>query len=342
MNLVEMIEGQLKGETLDKLCAVTGESEPKVRSAVGAAVPSLLAGLSSLASSGKVGQLTSALTNVTSESHGNPSEVLAAQPGQVLEKGSSLLSSLLGGNTVGGIVNALSQYTGIGGDGVKKLLSYVTPLALATIGGEYFKGKTPAPQNLTNMFAEQKDNIAHALPAGLSLDSILGQISGTGARKAVAAAVPTRATPDVGRWLWPLILLAALAGILWYAFSRPRAVTPPPAPVVPSAMPAASELGSNLTGVVKNVTTSLSGITDEATAETALPQLQELNTKLAGIKSTWSTLPESAKSSISSIAGTSLGTLKDQAGKVLAIPGVSEKIKPTVDAILSNLSALSG
>lgn len=348
MNLVELIEGQLTGETIGKLSSLAGESEAKTQSAVGAVVPSLLAGLSGLASKGGAGKLVSALSSVTSESHGNPSEVLAAQPSQVLEKGNNLLGSLFGENAVGGIVGALSKFTGIGASGVKNLLSYVTPVALAEIGGEYFKGKTPTVQGLSTMFAEQKDNIAHALPAGLSLDSVLGSRGATDAYKAARAAVPTAAGSALPRWLLPLIGLALLGAVLWYALSPSRHVTSPTVPAVPAAGQGASEtaasvtqLGKDLTGVIGTATTSLSGITDASSAEAALPQLQGLSAKLDGIKSVWDKLPESGRSSIASIASTGMGKVKDLAGTVEEMPGVGEKLKPVLDEILNKLSALS-
>lgn len=346
MNLVELIEGHLKGETIDKLSTLTGESETKTRSAVDAVVPSLLAGLSGLASSGGAQKLVSALSNVTRESHGDPSAMLSGLPGPVLEKGNNLLGSLFGGGAVSNIVGALSKYTGIGTAGVKTLLGYVTPVALAAIGGEYFKGKAPTAQDLSAMFAEQKGNITHALPTGLSLDNVPGLAASEPAYKTPAAAEAVRepavSSPELPGWVVPAIAIAILAAILWFALrpSPTNRVTTPSAPVVPAAGATAAQLSQDLTGVISGTTTTLSSITDASSAEAALPQLQDLNTRLDSVQSGWSKLPDSVKASLGSMAGNGMGKIKELATSVEAIPGASEKVKPVIDQILSKLSAM--
>ena len=113
MNLVQLIKDQLLGAGLGKLSALLGESEAKTESAVGAAVPALLAGLSSLASSHEGAQkLTSALGKFDAGSLSNLGNMLSGQAGAVAGRGGSLLGSLFGGNVLSGITNALSRFAG--------------------------------------------------------------------------------------------------------------------------------------------------------------------------------------------------------------------------------------
>ncbi len=96
MNIVDVIKSQLGGEVLAKLSSLVGESEDKIKAAVGAAVPGLLSVLASLATSGGADKVINALKQVDTGSGGGLGDVLSGQAGQVAEKGGSLLNILLG------------------------------------------------------------------------------------------------------------------------------------------------------------------------------------------------------------------------------------------------------
>jgi hypothetical protein len=64
-----------------------------------------------------------------------------------------------------------------------------------------------------------------------------------------------------------------------------------------------------------------------------------LTPKLDGIKTLWDKLPEAGKASVSRIAADQLGPLKDLIAKVLAMAGVSDKLKPVLDTLVSKVSA---
>ena len=63
--------------------------------------------------------------------------------------------------------------------------------------------------------------------------------------------------------------------------------------------------------------------------------------KLDTLKALWDKLPDAGKSAVTKIVVDHLGQLKDVVTKVLAIPGVSEKLKPVLDTILSKLTAFT-
>ena len=98
---------------------------------------------------------------------------LSNQPGSVLEQGASILSSLFGSSTISGIVNALSRFASISPGATQKLLGYLTPLVMGTIASK-FTGKSMNAQGLASMFADEKANIANALPSGFSLSDVPG------------------------------------------------------------------------------------------------------------------------------------------------------------------------
>lgn len=362
MNLVDLIKSQITPDMLGKLAGQIGASETQAKSAIGAAVPSLLSALASSASqAGGAQKMLSALSGL-----GSMGDMLS---GASLEKGTGLLGSLLGGGTLSGIVSLIAKFSGLGGDSTSKLLGYLAPMVLGSVMSS-FKGKTPDAAGLSSLFAENKSAIANAIPSGLSLANIPGL---TNASEAVRSTVAT-ANRTVGRaadtateavsplkYLLPLLGLAAVLGGLWWVFNQapavpvpavkaPVVVTPrvpevtmPTVPTVPAipAIPAeALKLGGDLSGWFTSLTGSLGGITDAATAEAALPKLKDAATQLESAKSVFDTLPAAGKTSILSIITSNLGVIKDLIAKVADIPGVGGLVKPITDSILNTLTAM--
>ena len=362
MNLVDLIKSQITPDMIGKLAGQLGTSETQAKSAVGAAVPTLLSALASSASqAGGAQKMLSALSGL-----GSMGDMLS---GASADKGSGLLSSLLGGGTVSGIVSLLSKFLGLGGDPTTKLLGYLAPMVLGGVMSS-FKGKTPDAAGLTNLFAENKSAIANAIPSGLSLANIPGFTNASEAVRSTA----TTATRNVGRaaetatdaasplkYLLPLLGLAAVLGGLWWVFNQapavkapavkaPVVVTPrvpevtmPTVPAIPNvpAIPAeALKLGTDLTGWFTSLTGSLGGITDAATAEAALPKLKDAASQLESAKSVFDTLPAPGKTSVLSIITSNLGGLRDLIAKIASIPGVGGLVKPVTDSILNTLTAM--
>jgi hypothetical protein len=109
-----------------------------------------------------------------------------------------------------------------------------------------------------------------------------------------------------------------------------------------SAVQNAAQVGDDLKGAVGNLTDSFTKITDPASAEAAIPKLKEISTKVDSLNALASKLPADARSSISSVLGTSMTKLKEVSEKAMAIPGVSEKLKPVVEPLMKKLNALAG
>jgi Bacterial protein of unknown function (DUF937) len=359
MNIVDVIKSQLSGEVLAKLSALVGESEDKIKAAVGAAVPGLLSVLASLATSGGADKLINALKQVDTGSGGGFGDVLSGQAGQVAETGGSLLNILLGSNALPTIISILSKFSGVAAGPLKTLLSYLAPLILATIAKQ-FSGKPLTSSALSSFFAEQKSNITAALPPGLSLATIPGFATATTAPRPVASTAPAEGSGLPG-WLLPLVGLGLLAALAWYFFGnrpaevKPVAEAPPvvkeeapkpvPEPVLPKvelpAVPDPTKIGTELTSIFTSLTDILGGVKDVPTAETAAPKLTNLTPKIDFLKALWNKVPDASKSAIRKIAADQLGKLKELVAKVLAIPGVSEKLKPVLDTVLAKLSAFT-
>jgi hypothetical protein len=82
----------------------------------------------------------------------------------------------------------------------------------------------------------------------------------------------------------------------------------------------------------------LSGITDEASATSALGEISKLTESFGGMNELFGKLPESVKSVVSQLFDSSLGDIKPMLEKVMAIPGVESIIKPAVDALMAKLA----
>jgi hypothetical protein len=162
------------------------------------------------------------------------------------------------------------------------------------------------------------------------------------------------------RWLLPLAGLAALAALLWMFL--PANTTPVPEgrgpaivtraqspeavrqPVIETAKPLVldvSKVKTDLTDTFTKLTETLTTVKDAQSAETALPTLEELAGKLETAKTTMKDLGETGKTTISTLVKASETKLRELIEKVLAIPGIGERIKTVADTIKTRLSDLS-
>jgi len=359
MNLVESIKDQLSGALVNQLSSQIGASEGATRSAVAAAVPALLSALSGLAAGGGSGtqKLVSALESFGAGSVENLVPKMSNQPGSVLEQGASILSSLFGSGTISGIVNALSKFASIAPGSTQKLLGYLAPLVMAAISGR-LGGKAPTAHALSSLFADEKANIASALPSGFSLRDVPG-LAAAGPAVRLAEREVAAAGSGLAKWMLPLAGIAALGLLAWWLTSSAPAPAPDVKaptvtraqspethrPIVPegvkSAIPDVTKFGTELTDTFGKLTEALTGVKDAASAETALPKLQDIEGKLDVAKTTMKELGEAGKATIKTLAKSAQVKVKELVEKVLAMPGVGEKIKAVVDSIMTKLTELS-
>ncbi len=341
MNIIDLIKEQLSGEVLGKLAGALGQNPATTTKAATAAVPTLLSTLIGLASApGGIEKVLSALKNFDASSLSSTLNSLrTGNVSEVQSKGGDLLGSLMGGGALATVIGALSKYAGIDASSTKGLLGTLLPLLLGVISSQ-FKNKPLNAQGLLSFFAEQKSNIAAAMPAGLSLGDIPGL---SGARSAAAPA-----GSPMPPWLLPVAAIALLALGAWYYFAQPTS-TPAPAgepaekPKIaaepkPNIIPAAPDVVADLTKLYTSATETLATIKDVPTAEAAVPALEGYSGTLDRLKPLLDKLPESAKTALSALQSKNLGPLKELVAKVLALPGVGDKLKPILDGLINKLT----
>jgi hypothetical protein len=96
------------------------------------------------------------------------------------------------------------------------------------------------------------------------------------------------------------------------------------------------DLGGELKGMLEKVSTTLGGITDKASADAALPSLDELKGKVEGMTAQVDQLPAEGKKMLAGLVSAALPSLKELVAKVGSVAG-AESIKPALDAMVAKL-----
>lgn len=147
------------------------------------------------------------------------SNIASGAPGPLGELGSKF-TSMIFGNNMPAITDAVAKTSGLAGGTATSLMSMAAPLVLGFLGN-YVRENGMSAGDLTSTLKAQAAGLQQYLPAGFR--SLLG----------AAPSVPPVATavvPEAKRnWLWPLLLVGLLLiAALWW-FNRAKA------PEVPSA-----------------------------------------------------------------------------------------------------------
>jgi hypothetical protein len=101
----------------------------------------------------------------------------------------------------------------------------------------------------------------------------------------------------------------------------------------------ATKFSTDMAGVLSNVTQTLVGVTDAASANAALPKLKGASAQLDTLKGMWAQVPDAAKPAIKTALSTAISNQEKLVGKVAAVPGVGEIIQPPTKEILDKLKS---
>jgi hypothetical protein len=353
MNLVDLVKGQLSGDMIGKFAEMLGTSPDTTREASNAVVPTLLAAVGKLASAQDgATKLSSALNGLDDNLLGNFAQSLSGKQ-SVLDMGTSLLGSLFGNAASSGLAGALSRFTGMSNKTTSSLLGTLAPLALGVVK-RYAQDISPG--GLTRLFEGQQQNIMNAMPAGLS--NLLSNVPGIGAlsewatgaagaalrgrRTAVSEAEKVSRTAVAAgsstlRWLIPALAILGLVGLLWWwgvsSKTTPRQTSP-----VPSVTDQVAGLTTQVTDFFRSATDVFTDMKDAAAAQAAVPKLKDLTVKLDSLRGLIDKLPADAKEKVLTVFRGLSSKLVLLIDKVMATPGVGEKIKPFVDDLRAALA----
>lgn len=221
-SLLDSLKSCFSPELIRGASSLIGAPESSTRQALHAAAPTMLGGLTNMASSNEG---ASTLTNIL---HDGDYHAVLDDPGSLFAGGSktsSMMSvgqQLVGkvfGNRSSSIAESIGRSSGLSGSSASSLLSLVAPLAFGVVGKQALAGGLNA-SGLRSMLIGQKDQFTAAMPSGMS------QIMSGGARPELLNTAPSpveltrRTESDTRKWL-PLLLVALAALGLWL-FARGR------------------------------------------------------------------------------------------------------------------------
>jgi hypothetical protein len=375
-NLVSYIMQFLTPDLINRIAGALGLDRNDTQTGVAATVPALLAALGGVAAKpGGAQNLVDTIKQQSNVVDSFGSMLGTGSPSSFVDKGSSLLMSLLGSRDQSSLVGAIGSFAGLGHSGGSSLLGMLAPLVMGLIGKQM--GPRIDAGSLGNLFASQKEQIAQALPRGMSnllggtglLDSLAGtagyatsaaeqagrattaaagQFSqyassaarsvGTGAQRAAASTTPS--------WVYWAIPAIVLGGLLWYLLADHTTQVAQNPTVVPtqtqSVVLGGVDVGKQINDSLGEIRTSLAGITDAASANAALPKLQEATAQIDKVAGMVRQLPADQRRVADGLIASSMATINQLFDKVLAIPGVAEVVRPTIESLKTKLADLSG
>ena len=114
-----------------------------------------------------------------------------------------------------------------------------------------------------------------------------------------------------------------------------------PATTVRSVMVGNADVAKQLDDSLGGLRTSLQGITDIASAQAAIPKLQEAGTQVDKINGMLEKLSTDQRSTILGSVKSATASLNQAFDKALAIPGVGEVLRPSINTFRTKLTELS-
>src|SRR6516164_11358666 len=202
-NLVSLVMQFLTPDVIGRIATALGLDRNFLQSAISAAVPALLAGLSGAAEKpGGAEKLVDAVKQQSGVLDNFAKTIGSGGQSSLIDTGSRLLTSLLGGPDQSALAGALAKFSGLSPNASGSLLGILAPIVMGTIG-KHIGARNLDANSLGSLFGAQKDQIAQALPSGFGnllggtgLLNSLGEAAGTATAAAsrVAAAATDRAT----------------------------------------------------------------------------------------------------------------------------------------------------
>jgi hypothetical protein len=365
-NIVSLVMQFLTPDMVGRIATALGFDRNKAQSAISGAVPALLAAFNDVATQpGGAQKLADAARQQTGSLENFASVLASGGQSSLLDKGSQLLSSLVGGQDQNALIGAIAKFTGLGQGATGSLLGMLAPIVMGTIGQHQSAARALDANGVANLFANQKGNIAAALPSGFgSLLRGTGLLNSLGdaARTATAAGTEaTRAATSTARafgqtgqraagaaaaassnWLYWLGAIAAAAVLVAYFATRPtEQVAQQGMNQAQSLAVGGQDIAKQITDSVASVRTTLGGVSDVASAQAALPKLREVTTQIDKTEGAVGQLSAEQRKAIAAVINPLMPTVNQLCDKVLAIPGVSEVLKPSVETLKAKLTALT-
>ena len=236
-NIVDLVKDQVGDQLIGVLSGALGAGTDQTNGALAGALPSLLSGITSAASTPKGAvDLFNAAQEQDNNMLGDIGNLLGGDKAQEISNtGNSLLSNLLGEGALGQLAGVVASVAGVSRGNSNSLLGMLAPIIIGVIKNKVMEGGLNAG-SLSNLLSDQKDNINAAMPQGFSdqlqsagffdsitPDALASTNTGTSsaapspAASAAASPAPAATTQKSGggimKWALPLV---AILGIGWF------------------------------------------------------------------------------------------------------------------------------
>src|SRR5262245_33825571 len=134
-NLVSLVMQFLTPDMITRIAAVLGLDRNNAQTAVSAAVPALLAGLGGVAAKPAGAEnLVNAIRQQSSVPDSFANMFSGSGQSSLVDQGSTLLRSLLGGQDQSALAGAVSKFAGVSQGTGNSLLAMLAPLVMGVIG----------------------------------------------------------------------------------------------------------------------------------------------------------------------------------------------------------------
>jgi hypothetical protein len=344
---------------IGRIAGALGLDSNKVQSAVSAGVPGLLAGLSGVAASPGGSQKLVEAAKQETGTLGKLADTLDGdRQSSVIARGSQLLGSLLGSRDQNALTEAIGRFAGIGQGNSGSLLGMLVPIVMGTVAQQ--QGSLSA-NGMASLLAGQKENIAAALPAGFGrllggtglLDSLGGAArdaagaTNQAARAAGSAAysagqrAAAGAAPAAARWLWLIPAALIAAGLAYWLNGPAQQAGQQNVASAQNLTVGGVDIGKQTSDSLSSLRTTLSGVTDVASAKAALPKLQQVTDQIDKTDGMIGSLSADQRKGLANLVTPTMTAVNQLFDKVLAIPGVGEVLKPTIDTVKAKLATLT-
>jgi hypothetical protein len=297
------------------------------------------------------------------------------------ERGWNLWSALLGDGSTNALSAAIGKYAGIGEGTSKSLVSVLGPVVMGVLGQQQRSAGLDASGLAALLASQKDEiaaAIPSGLAKQLSGVGLLGAVN-EGARTSAAAASAAvnrlggasertiaRASQAASTArgnvmsqlpLW-LVGLAVVAGLAWYllrghggdelaeqtsetatqAVEHARATT---GLATANLTVGGVDLAKQVNASVGTLSASLTGIKDIASAQAAIPKIQEATAELDKVKTLSAQLPPDGKRTLAVLIAEVAPPIYRLCDKVLAMPGVGAVAKPAIDELQTRLDTLT-
>ena len=299
-SLVDSVMGLL-GPIAGPLANQMGESPDTVQRGLQGGAAAILSGLAARADEpGFLSQIFGLITNpansnaAVSALTSNPS----APGGSPLSELASRFLPAIFGSRLSGVTDAIGQFSGVGASKAGALLSMAAPLVLGGLG-RFVRDNSVSASGFASSLKSEAPKLQSLLPAGLS--SLFAGVP------AAVSAIPAKAAATTNRWLWPVVILAALLlSALWF-FNRAKAP-------VSDAVQTASNAGSSAMSALGEF------------FKTKLPDGVELNIPQFGIENKLLTFIQDSSKPVDDTTWFNFDRLLFDTGKATLQPSSDEQL----------------